>query len=260
MVFAPSLLILTNCFLPLVEALEASRLMRHIIFLCVIFSNMALANTEEHKLKLTKLADNVYQHISYKKIGSYGMVAASGLVVLDGSNAYIIDTPWTVKDTKKLVAWIASKNLTLKSAVVTHFHKDASGGLSFLNSLKIKTYATPLTNKLLDSKKRQKSNHEINNSEYELLTNTIEIFYPGAGHSQDNIVVWLPKEKILFGGCFVKSIESKGLGYMGNASVNDWPTSIQHVINKYPNVKTVVPGHGKIGDISLLKHTAELAL
>lgn len=234
--------------------------MRHIIFLYVFFSSMAFANKEVHKLQIIKLADNVYQHISYKKVGSYGMVGASGLVVIDGGNAHIIDTPWTVKDTKKLVTWIGSKNLTLTSAVVTHFHKDASGGLSFLNSLKIKTYATPLTNKLLNSKQRDKSNHEIKNSEYEFITDRIEIFYPGAGHSQDNIVVWLPKEKILFGGCFVKSLESKGLGYTGHASVKDWPISIQNVINKYPNVERVVPGHGQIGDISLLRHTAQLAL
>jgi glyoxylase-like metal-dependent hydrolase (beta-lactamase superfamily II) len=221
---------------------------------------MAFANKEEHKLNVTKLADNVYQHISYKNVGSHGMVGASGLIVLDGVDAHIIDTPWTVKDTKKLFAWIKSKDLTLKSAVVTHFHPDASGGLSYLNSLKIKTYATPLTNTLLDSEQREKSNHEIKSNVYELLTNKIEVFYPGAGHSQDNIVVWLPEEKILFGGCFVKSIESKGLGYTGHASVKDWPISIQNVINKYPNVEMVVPGHGEIGDISLIRHTAQLAL
>ena len=234
--------------------------MRYIIFLCIIISNITFASEKVPKFKVTKLADNVYQHISYKKVGSYGMVGASGLVVVDGSNAHIIDTPWTVKDTKKLVEWITSKKLTLKSAVVTHFHKDASGGLSFLNSLEIKTYATPLTNKLLKSKKREKSSHEIKNNEFELLTNKIEVFYPGAGHSQDNIVVWLPKEKILFGGCFVKSINSKGLGYTGHASVEDWPISIQNVINKYPNLDRVVPGHGEIGDIGLLRHTAKLAL
>jgi len=234
--------------------------MRHFIFLCVIFSSMAFATKDVPKPKIIQLADNVYQHISYKKIGSLGMVGASGLVVIDGVNAHIIDTPWTIRDTKKLVAWIASKDLTLKSAVVTHFHKDASGGLSFLNSLKIETYTTPLTNKLLDSKQREKSNNEIQSNEYELLTDKIEVFYPGAGHSHDNIVVWLPEEKILFGGCFVKSINSKGLGYTGHASVKDWPISIQNVINKYPNVDKVVPGHGEIGDISLLRHTAQLAL
>lgn len=234
--------------------------MKHIIFLCILISNLAFANNEVPKLKIIKLADNVYQHISYKMVGSYGMVGASGLVVVDGVNAHIIDTPWTVKDTKKLVAWIAAKNLTLKSAVVTHFHKDASGGLSFLNSLKIETYATSLTNSLLSLAHREKSNHEITSETFELLKNNLEVFYPGAGHSKDNIVVWLPKSKILFGGCFVKNINSKGLGFTGDASVKDWPQSMQKVIDKYPNIKVVVPGHGMVGGIDLLKHTKELAL
>jgi glyoxylase-like metal-dependent hydrolase (beta-lactamase superfamily II) len=221
---------------------------------------MAFANKEVSELEVTKLADDVYQHTSYKEVGSYGMVGASGLIVIDGVNAHIIDTPWTIKDTKKLVAWIESKDLTLKSAVVTHFHKDASGGLSYLNSLKIKTYATSLTNNLLSRDLREKSNNEISDNTFELVKNNLEVFYPGAGHSKDNVVVWLPKANILFGGCFVKNMNSNGLGYTGDASIKDWPKSIERVINKYPNINVVVPGHGKVGGINLLNHTKQLAL
>jgi glyoxylase-like metal-dependent hydrolase (beta-lactamase superfamily II) len=221
---------------------------------------MALANKEVSELAVTKLADDVYQHTSYKEVGSYGMVGASGLIVIDGVNAHIIDTPWTINDTKKLVAWIESKDLTLKSAVVTHFHKDASGGLSYLNSLKINTYATSLTNNLLSQNLREKSNNEISDNTFELVKNNLEVFYPGAGHSKDNVVVWLPKANILFGGCFVKNMNSHGLGYTGDASIKDWPKSIERVLNKYPNINVVVPGHGKVGGINLLNHTKQLAL
>jgi len=193
-------------------------------------------------------------------IDSYGMVPASGLVVVDGSDAYIIDTPWTVADTENLITWIKSKGLTLKSSVVTHSHEDASGGIVLLNNLQVKTYATTLTNKLLALEKRQKSSEEISNNPFALVNGLVEVFYPGAGHTQDNIVVWLPKARILFGGCFVKSLKSKNLGYTGNASITDWPESIQSVLNKYPNIEIVVPGHGNVGDMSLLKHTKQLAL
>ena len=180
--------------------------------------------------------------------------------MIDGNNAHIIDTPWTLADTKKLTLWIKAKGLTVKTSVVTHFHQDASGGLPFLNNLSIKTYATKLTNKLLTLKKRENSNKEIVNNTFTLVDGLIEIFYPGAGHTQDNIVIWLPKAKMLFGGCFVKNLNSTSLGYTGDASVKDWPKSIQRVINKYPNIEVVIPGHGKIGDLSLLKHTEQLAL
>jgi glyoxylase-like metal-dependent hydrolase (beta-lactamase superfamily II) len=232
--------------------------MIYILTLFLFFSNTIYAH--EQQLKVVQLADNVYQHISYKNIEPWGVIGASGLVVVDGKNAYIIDTPWTKGETEELINWITSQGLIIKSSVVTHFHEDASGGLPFLNKVGIITYATPLTNKLLNLEHKEKSSHEITTNEFELVSNTIEIFYPGAGHSQDNIVVWLPKGKILFGGCFVKSINSKGLGYTGNASIKDWPKSIQKVINKYPDVDTVVPGHGKVGGLNLLKHTAQLAL
>jgi len=233
--------------------------MKIIILFLFFVSSVCFAFEEEPKLQVRELTENVYQYTSYKMVEPWGMVGANGLIVVDGNDAHIIDTPWTLSDTKKLIQWIESKNLILKSAVVTHFHGDASGGISLLNSSKIKTYATPLTNKLLDLNKREKSSHIITGKTYELVPNTIEVFYPGAGHSQDNIVIWLPKTKVLFGGCFVKSIHSKNLGNTADASIKEWPRSIQQVINKYSDVKTVVPGHGKAGDISLLQHTYQLS-
>ena len=73
-------------------------------------------------------------------------------------------------------------------------------------------------------------------------------------------MVWLAQHKILFGGCFVKSLHSKNLGNTADASIEVWPASIQNVLNKYPDIETVVPGHGKIGNVNLLKYTAKLAL
>lgn len=88
----------------------------------------------------------------------------------------------------------------------------------------------------------------------------IEVFYPGPGHSSDNIVVWLPEHKFLFGGCFVKSLNSKSLGYTDDADIEKWPHSMQKLINNYPTVKRVLPGHGKIGNTELLTHTKFLAV
>lgn len=86
----------------------------------------------------------------------------------------------------------------------------------------------------------------------------IEAFYPGEGHSKDNITVWLPQSQLLFGGCFIKSLEAKDLGNLSDANVEQWDDSVQKVIDKYPNVKTVVPGHGTWGDKGLLFHTLDL--
>ncbi|MCG7533179.1 subclass B1 metallo-beta-lactamase [Psychrobium sp. MM17-31] len=227
----------------------------------LVFAYSQGVNPQQAKnIKIKQLSDNVYQHISYKEVKPWGLVAASGLVVVNGADAHLIDTPWTTDATKELLAWIDAKELTVKSATVTHFHDDASGDLPLLNELKIPTYATTLTNKLLKLDSKQVSTHEITNSEFTLIDGVMEVFYPGAGHTKDNVVVWLPKEKMLFGGCFVKSLGSKHLGYTGDAVIADWPSSVDKVLKRYPAIERVVPGHGKVGDASLLTHTKKLAV
>lgn len=235
--------------------------MKSIILLILFFPCIVFANSGSvKKLKIKKLTDNVYLHISSKRVEPWGLVEASGLVVINGTEAHMIDTPWTTPATKELVDWIEAKGLTLKNTVVTHFHEDATNDLPLLNDLKVKTYATSLTNKLLKSKQKEASSEEISSSTFELIDGVINIFYPGAGHTEDNIVVWLPKEKILFGGCFVRSLSAKSLGNTEDAVISEWANSIQKVINRYPDIKLVVPGHGKVGDSSLLTHTQKLAL
>ncbi|MGB0834111.1 MAG: subclass B1 metallo-beta-lactamase [Psychrobium sp.] len=227
----------------------------------LVFAHSQGVNPQQtNNLKIKQLSDNVYQHISYKEVKPWGLVAASGLVVVNGTNAHLIDTPWTTEATKELLAWIKAKELTVKSAIVTHFHDDASGDLPLLNELKIPSYATSLTNQLLKLDNKQTSSNEITGNTFPLINGVIEVFYPGAGHTKDNVVVCLPREKMLFGGCFVKSLGSKHLGYTGDAVIADWPSSVDKVLKRYPAIERVVPGHGKVGDVSLLTHTKKLAV
>lgn len=61
----------------------------------------------------------------------------------------------------------------------------------------------------------------------------------------------------LFGGCFVKP---EGLGNLSDAVIPDWPASADKLIARYSSATLVVPGHGKIGDASLLTKTKQRAL
>ncbi|MEJ6355620.1 IMP family subclass B1 metallo-beta-lactamase, partial [Pseudomonas aeruginosa] len=79
----------------------------------------------------------------------------------------------------------------------------------------------------------------------------------GPGHTQDNVVVWLPEKKILFGGCFVKP---DGLGNLGDANLEAWPKSAKILMSKYGKAKLVVSSHSEIGNASLLQRTWEQAV
>jgi glyoxylase-like metal-dependent hydrolase (beta-lactamase superfamily II) len=85
-----------------------------------------------------------------------------------------------------------------------------------------------------------------------------EAFYPGPGHTSDNIVIAFPEAEILFGGCLIKSTAATDLGFTGDASVAAWPAAIRLLADRY-HPKLIVPGHGPSseGD-SALRHTLDL--
>lgn len=216
------------------------------------------SSAKESPVKIVELAPNVYQHISYLKLKVWGLVPASGLIYVNDKDAYLIDTPWTQDGTEQIIDWIKGNKLTLKAAVVSHYHQDASGGLEYLNSLGVETYAYNMTNSLLKKFQREQATNSINESVFSLLDGKLEVFYPGGGHAQDNIVIWLPEPKVMFGGCFVKSAKSKTLGNLEDASVPQWVDSIDKVLLAYPEIETLVPGHGQVGDKRLFEHTKQL--
>ena len=79
----------------------------------------------------------------------------------------------------------------------------------------------------------------------------------GAGHTRDNVVAWLPEEKVLFGGCLVKEIGA-GKGNLADADTLAWSGTVRRVIENYPDVRIVVPGHGEPGGEELLEYTVKM--
>lgn len=232
---------------------------RYLALILLLFSAFTYSGEETPELKIVEISKGVYLHQSFHLTDVFGMVSANGLIVIDDNKAFIIDTPWSNQDTQKLVDWIVKNNYELVGSVSTHSHEDRTAGIKWLNSQSIPTYATELTNDLLKSKKRDLAKHTILDSEATLAGGLVEVFYPGGGHTIDNVVVWLPRSKILFGGCLVRSLESNGLGYTGEAYIEQWPSSVSNVLAKYSEAEVVVPGHGGIGGLALLEHTKLLA-
>jgi metallo-beta-lactamase class B len=71
-------------------------------------------------------------------------------------------------------------------------------------------------------------------------------------------VVWLPSQKILHGGCFVKSVGAFGMGNVADANLKEWGNSMRRVIDQFGNATVVVPGHDEWGDTTALHHTLRL--
>lgn len=211
-------------------------------------------------LELVRLNDNVWIHISYINLPGFGKTPANGLVVIDSNEAVLIDTPWNNELTDKLIEWVKNNlKIEIKYLIVTHFHDDCMGGIKVAHRQNIESYSLYLTSEIAKQKGLILPQKTFKNS-LKLKINSTELIinYPGAGHTVDNIVVWMPKYKILFGGCLVKSLKSKNLGNLEDADIKEWPRTLQRLLKIYENAAIVVPGHGQYGGTDLIVHTIKL--
>ena len=193
---------------------------------------------------------------------SYGRVASNGLLFVNGKEAFLFDTPMTDSLTMDLVSFLRDKmKLKITGFIPNHWHADCMGGLGYLQGQKIESYANEMTIDIARSKNLPVPEHGFKDSlELHLGNKLIECYYLGAAHSMDNIVVWIPSEKILFPGCMVKSFNSKDLGNTADGDLSAYAGTIDVLIRKFPTAKIVIPGHGPSGGLELLTHTRELAV
>lgn len=230
-----------------------------VALLIVLLSACAVTSAQQGELHIKPLTDNVYLHTSYKWLEGVGYYPSNGLILVDSDQAFIIDTPWLKEDSVRLVEWIKDSGFTLRGSISTHFHDDRSSGISYLNELGVETYASAQTNELLKSIGSATATIEFSSTPYPMGDGKLEAYYPGAGHSKDNIVVWLPQSRVLFGGCLVRSLNTQSMGNTTDGSVPDWAQSVLRAKERYSTALYVVPGHGAVGGRELLDHTVRLA-
>jgi metallo-beta-lactamase class B len=211
-------------------------------------------------IELIKLTENVYVHVSYYELEPYGRFPSNGMIYINDQEAYLFDTPMTEELTMKLVSFIHdSLKIKINGFVPNHSHDDCTAGMKYLNDIGVISRANVMTTNILNEKNLPLPQISFQDSQIiDFGGVKIVCKYMGSGHTSDNIVVWLLSENVLFGGCMVKGINSKGLGNIADADLEQWPETIKKVMNEFPDAKYVIPGHGKVGGTELLTHTFEL--
>jgi metallo-beta-lactamase class B len=206
------------------------------------------------------LKDSVFIHTTFTNIESYGRVSANGLVMIKNGSALMIDTPWNNELTEQLYNYLRdSLNCSVKNLIIGHYHEDCMGGIDFLKTKGVNTISGKETkkrcieHKLTVADKTFAKQLKLNFENTDIICN-----YFGAGHTSDNIVVYIPEKKILFGGCLIKSKRSNNLGSITDAVIDEWDKTVEIVKAKYGNAEVIIPGHGRAGDNTLLDHTINL--
>lgn len=216
--------------------------------------------TISDNVELIKISENAWVHVSYSHFSGYGRIASNGLIYLDGKEAFLFDTPASDSLTAELVSWLKEKmDIKIAGFVPNHWHSDCMGGLGFLQTQHIDSYANQMTINMARSKNLTVPLHGFKDSlQLHLNDKAIACFYLGPAHSMDNIVVWIPSEHILFAGCMIKSMDAQDLGNTADGDLVAYPETIEKLKKKFPTAKIVIPGHGPFGGKELIDHTISL--
>lgn len=210
-------------------------------------------------LMVVQLSEHIYVHISWFENEAWSRFASNGMIYVFDHKAYLFDTPISLQATDALLNYIQyTMHCDLVGFVPNHFHEDCTGGIGLIQQREIPVYAQLFTDILLQGKANPADQTFTNSLVLPAGSETIQLHFFGPGHAPDNIVVWIPSEKVLFGGCMVKSLKSTTLGNTTDADLTEWPKTIQKVLDHYPNAETVIPGHGAWGNTDLLEYTIEL--
>lgn len=210
-------------------------------------------------LQILQLADNSFQHISWKQTNDFGKVPCNGLVVRSGKAVVVFDTPINDSTATELIQWIRETlQCTIRAVVPTHFHDDCLGGLNAFHQHAVPSYAHYPTLELAKENRYTVPQNSFRDSlVLRVGGSPVVVKFFGEGHTKDNVVGYFPADHILFGGCLIKEVNASK-GYLGDANLSAWSGTVTNIKQAYPAVKIVVPGHGEAGNQQLLDYTIQL--
>src|SRR5690625_4093724 len=171
-------------------------------FLYLLFISMPiLSSSSFQEIEVVELKEDVYVYHSFA-IYKESLVSANGLILESDNEVALIDTPWDEKQTIQLLDWIDREiDKPISFTVITHAHIDRIGGIDVLKSKNIPTIGGSLTAKEAD--KNGYAQPDLTFHSDTLLSygnSSLEAYYPGAGHTVDNSVIYVNDHHILYGG------------------------------------------------------------
>jgi metallo-beta-lactamase class B len=214
---------------------------------------------KSNDLIITQVAPNSFIHTSFLQTNDFGNVPCNGLIVRNSNETIIFDTPTHDESSEELIRWVnQALGCKINAIIPTHFHNDCLAGLQAFNDHHIPSYAHVKTIAVAKENKYVVPQNGFSDSlTLNVGNEKIMARYFGEGHTKDNIVGYFPSENVLFGGCLIKEMNASK-GFLGDANVEIWSSTVEDIKKRFPDVEIVVPGHGNHGDSSLLDYTINL--
>lgn len=218
------------------------KLYPQLIVLCIVLMLSFPCNVPAANYEIQKLSDSVYAAIASpdsKAVSNALFVVTGHEVILAGAHF----VPEGVSDLLKEIGKITP--LPVSHVILTHHHRgfnyvdfDLPDKAEILVSTQIWQELTAESREFKNANLVFEDSLTLNRGATTLVLQSM-----GKGHSNGDVVVYLPKEGILFASDL---LFNDMVGYMGEASVLDWGESLER-LESIP-ARFVIPGVGVVTD------------
>lgn len=233
------------------------------MILTAILTSLAVASADSAPLAVRQLAPGVYAVLGDSGLGSEGRINAGFIVTSAGVVA--IDAEAHPRDARRMIAAIRQvTRQPIRWLILTHHHPDHHFGAIEFRRAGAKVIAHPdrrvlaieggedaLTadwvrlhglDALLGFSFADVPDRPVSGTDTLTLGRTqIVIRHPGAAHSAGDLIVWLPRERVLFAGDL---LVEDGVTMVVDGNSSTLLQALDTLAALRP--KAVVPGHGRL--------------
>jgi glyoxylase-like metal-dependent hydrolase (beta-lactamase superfamily II) len=195
--------------------------------------------------------ETVTENIHIIRFGFAGNVTA---LVNDGKVA-LIDTKFEMDFDTIMEQLRTITDAPVAYVINTHLHGDHTGGNEKLQALQARVIATANARRIM-SETNAPGLADITFEEHlrlHLGDMPIDLYYFGRGHTDGDLFIYLPRERILFtGDQFALWGEYDSvIDYASGGSARDWPRTLERALEL--DFETVIPGHSGVTDRAMME-------
>jgi cyclase len=193
------------------------------------------------KLTTVKIANDLYMiHNEIVPGNTTALVTDDGILLVD--DKFAVDHDNLVAEVKKLSA------KPIKYVISTHHHADHTGGNPAMQKMDVKIIASEQARQnMLDAKQPGQPDIAVEHRATVTLGGKVaEIYYFGRAHTNGDIVILFPQERVLSAGDIFTFGDATPqlIDYSGGGSAKEWTTTLDGALKlEFDNV---VPGHGNL--------------
>jgi cyclase len=193
------------------------------------------------KLSTVKIASDLYMiHNEIVPGNTTALVTDDGVLLVD--DKFAVDHDNLMAEVKKL------STKPVKYVISTHHHADHTGGNPAMQKMDVKVIASEQARQnMIDSKQPGQPDIAVEHrATVTLGGKTAEIYYFGRAHTNGDIVILFPQDRVLSAGDIFTFGDATPqlIDYAGGGSAKEWTTTLDGALKL--DFDSVVPGHGNL--------------